>query len=648
MPYLEVSFNLPLQNTYTYWSDEDIPVGCRVKTVLGRRKMTGWVVSKPEKIPEGLEKHQIKSIEGRVDEKPLFGTDLLNLARWVSSLTMCSLGEALSSMLPGGKGKSREIDEGTDTDAISRVEQLTPDQQAALDAISLRKDGWFYLYGITGSGKTEVFLKTAEKTLAEGRDVIYLVPEIALSHHLVDGLKQRFPGTVAVLHSGLTPNRRLAEWRRIQSGEARFVLGARSAVFAPLKNPGLIIIDEEHEGSYKSGEKPRYHARQVAMHRCRLSSARLLMGSASPSVEAWNLMSTAKLERLVLRGRPAGGAPPSVSIVDLKKEKGLFSRALVSAMSRVLGEGRQVLLFLNRRGFSYQYSCRSCGEEIHCRHCSVPLTYHKSSQTMVCHYCGYHSAPPSSCPECGSVEMMAAGFGTERVEEDVSRLFPEKRVVRLDTDAVRKKGVLESTLRDFRNGDIDILLGTQMVAKGLNAPGVKLAAVLSADTSLNLPDFRAAERTFALILQVAGRAGRFVPDGEVIVQTFRPDAPPIRLAAENRIEEFYEYEIDQRRLLGFPPFSRLFRLVIRGKNETAVRRYSEHLASLLSGGGENWELLGPAECPIGRISAHYRRHIILRSSRFDITHGALRVVLDNNPPPFGIRIEVDIDPVSLL
>jgi len=648
MHYLEISFNLPLHNNYTYCSEDPVPIGCRVKTVLGRRKITGWVVSHPENLPEGLDEKKLRVIESRVDKEPLFGEELLNLARWMSSLTMCSPGEALSSMLPGGKRESRDISETAAGDEIKLVENLTSGQQAALDSLEKKHDGWFFLYGITGSGKTEVFLRCAERTLAAGKDVIYLVPEIALSHHLVEGLKQRFPGLVAVLHSGLTPSRRLAEWRRIQSGEARFVLGARSAVFAPVKALGLIIIDEEHEGSYKSGATPRYHARQVAMHRCRHSSARLLMGSATPSVEAWNLMSAGNLVRLELSGRPAGGASPAVSIVDLKKEKGLFSRALVQAMSRVLGEGRQVLLFLNRRGFSYQYSCRSCGEEIHCRHCSVPLTYHKSSGTMICHYCGYRTRPPAVCPECGSVEMMSAGFGTERVEEEVSRLFPEKRVVRLDTDAVRKKGVLETTLRDFRDGSIDVLLGTQMVAKGLNAPGVKLAGVLLADTSLNLPDFRSAERTFALILQVAGRSGRFVPDGEVIVQTFRPDAPAIRLAAENRIDEFYDYEIEQRRLLGFPPFSRLFRVVVRGKDEKKIRDYSEALAASLAGGGEYWEVLGPAECPIGRISSHYRRHIILRSSRFDHTHNALGNALSALPVPHGVRLEVDIDPVSLL
>lgn len=646
MPYLEVAFKLPVKNTYTYSSATDVPAGCRIIAKFRNRALTGWVLSHPDARPEGVK--TVLEIEKQVDTEPLFDSEILKLARWISDLTMCSLGEALSSMLPGGKGKSRDLTESADGDFTTVVEHLTPGQDESLGEIGKRKDGWFYLYGGTGSGKTEVFLRAAETTLAEGRDVIYLVPEIALSHHLVEGLKSRFPGTVAVLHSGLTPNKRLAEWRRIQSGEARFVLGARSAVFAPVKKLGLIIIDEEHEGSYKSGETPRYHARQVAMRRCRESGARMIMGSATPSVEAWHMMSTGGLQRLELTGRPAGGAEPSIRVLDLKKEKGLFSGELVQAMSRVLGEGRQVLLFLNRRGFSYQYSCRSCGEELHCRHCSVPLTYHKSNRTMVCHYCGFRAAPPTSCPECGSMEMVSAGFGTERVEEDVSRLFPEKRVVRLDTDAVRKKGVLEQTLREFRDGEIDVLLGTQMVAKGLNAPGVKLAAVLSADTSLNLPDFRASERTFALIVQVAGRSGRFVPDGEVIVQTFRPDAPAIRLAAENRIKEFYDYEIDQRQLLGFPPFSRLFRVVARGMDERKVESTAARVASSLLYGGSEWELMGPAECPIGKISGQFRQHIILKSKGFNQTHAALRTALDAIPPVHGIFLEIDIDPVSLL
>ena len=645
MPYLNLVFNLPVDQSFTYRSDDDVPVGCRAVAMFGRRKLTGWVVGTADKPPAQLK--SIRSIERAVDTEPLFGAELLDLARWLSNLTMSSLGEVLAAMLPGGRRESRALVERSEDEATSPIETLSDDQRSALEAVLAGAGERFYLYGITGSGKTEVYLRAAEDALARQRGVVYLVPEIALSHHLVEGLRKRFENRVAVIHSGLTPSRRLAEWRRIQSGEARLVLGARSAVFAPVADLGLVIIDEEHEGSYKSAAAPRYHARQVAMKRCRDAGATLLMGSATPSVEAWAMMREGKLGRLNLRGRPAGGSDPEVRIVDLTREKALFSGALIEGMNRVLGEGRQVLLFLNRRGFSYHYSCRSCGGQILCRHCSVPLTYHKSRRTMVCHYCGFRMPPPSTCPDCGSTEMKAAGFGTERIEEEVSRLFPEKRVARLDADTSRKKGVLEARLREFRNHEIDILLGTQMVAKGLNAPGVKLAAVLSADTSLNLPDFRASERTFALILQVSGRAGRFRPDGEVIVQTDRPGAAAVRLAAENRVEDFYNDEIEQRRLLGFPPFSRLFRIVVRGRDLGRVERSASDLAARL-GADIGGELLGPAECPIGRISEEHRHHIILRSESFDRTHLRLSQVLRETPPVHGIRFEVDVDPVNLL
>jgi primosomal protein N' (replication factor Y) len=379
-----------------------------------------------------------------------------------------------------------------------------------------------------------------------------------------------------------------------------------------------------------------------------MNNAKLLMGSATPSVESWHLMEKGILKRLVLRERPAGGRLPDIKIIDLKNEKGIYSAELLKRISAVLAENRQVLVFLNRRGFTHRYTCGSCGEQLSCRHCSVPLTYHKSRGTLVCHYCGFHSPLPSVCPSCGSADMVSSGFGTEKAEEELRRLFPEKIIVRVDTDSVRRKGVLEKTLEDFKNRKTDILLGTQMVAKGLNAPGVKLAVVLNADNSLNLPDFRSAERTFALIMQVAGRAGRFLPDGEVIIQTFSPGNPAVKFAAQNRIEDFYNLELQQRSMLGFPPFSRLFRVVARSRNAASAERAVDNLASLLSGGAENWEILGPSECPIEKIAGNFRYHFLLKTLSFDLTHAALKNALDRFTYPSGVKIEIDIDPVSIL
>ena len=646
MLFLELVFNIPVRRSYTYRSDREVSVGCRVQAELGRRRLTGWVVGCSESPPPGVS--GIKSIGKAVDTVPLFGESTLSLARWMSELTLCSLGEALACMLPGGRREGRGLADIEESDEAASIDELTSEQSRAVKAITGNSGGRFYLYGGTGSGKTEVFLRAAEDVMSRGGGVIYLVPEIALSHHLVESLSKRFSGHIAVLHSGLSPSRRLTQWRKIQKGEALFVLGARSAVFAPIENLGMIIIDEEHEGSYKSSSTPRYHARQLAMRRCRISKAALIMGSATPSTEAWALMNSGGLKRLELSGRPAGGAPPEVRVIDMKREKGILSRDMLQALSRVLDEGRQALLFLNRRGFSYHYSCPDCGEEVVCRHCSVLLTFHKNRNAMVCHYCGHRSIPPTACAKCGSLQMRAAGFGTEKIEEEIRSLYPEKRVVRLDSDTARLKGVLSSALRDFRTGKIDILLGTQMVTKGLNAPGVKLAVILAADTTLNLPDFRSAERTFALIVQVAGRVGRFRPDGEVIIQTFRPDSFPVRFAAENKIAEFYEYEIAQRDMLGFPPYSRLFRLVVRGKMENHVKAYADGLAAALSQGGEYWELMGPAECPIGRISDEYRRHLILRSKSFNHTHAAVAAAIGKVRKTGTLRLEIDIDPVALL
>jgi len=645
MPYLELAFNLPVRQNYTYASPAIIPVGCRVWAKLRSKRLPGWVVGQSNSPPEGLNK--IRTAESRIDNEPLFNLELLELANWLSNLTMCSLGETLAAMLPDGKRESREFDDASHEDVRETIAALSVDQRNALRSIETADCDWFYLYGIPGSGKTEVFLRTARTVIDRGGSVIYLVPEIALTHHLVGNLRSRFQGLVAVLHSALPPSRRLLEWRRIQSGAARFVLGARSAVFAPLEGLGLIIIDEEHENSYKSNAAPRYHARQVAMRRCRQADARLLMGSATPSLEAWQLMKSGRLKSLKLGGKPAGGAAPVSSIVDLRREKTVFSGQLIDAVSRVLGEGRQVLLFLNRRGFSYQFSCRSCGEGLLCRNCSVPLIFYRSTNTMFCHYCGFRTKPIRICPSCGSLEMKFTGFGTERIEEEIGRLFPEKRVLRLDSDVTRRGNVLEEALQGFREGDIDVLLGTQMIAKGLNAPGLKLVGILFADSSLNLPDFRAAERTFALIVQVSGRSGRFLPDGEVIVQTFRPDAAAIRMAVEGRIEDFYDFELGVRKALHFPPFCRIFRILFEGRDEIKVSETSERFAYTL-GEVAGGDLLGPAECAVARLSGRYRHQLLLRSDNFDITHAALASALSKFPRQNGVRIKVDIDPSNLL
>lgn len=648
--FVEVVFNLPVNRKFTYAVPVNMEVGLgfRVAVPFGSRKLAGCVVGTLDDPPPGVT--GIKEIQRRIDQRALFDQKLLNLALWLSGMYLCSLGEALSAMLPGGR-REAEADEYGGELLEAEAVLLSEAQSEAIERITSADQGFFYLYGVTGSGKTEVFLQAAQAAIRKGRGVIYLVPEISLTHQVVEMFSARFGRSLAVLHSGLTPSQRLQEWLRVLDGQASLVIGARSAVFAPVKDLGLVVIDEEHEGSYKSSTTPRYHARQVAMHRSQAEKAVLVMGSATPSLEAWHSIGTGRLISFTLPERLSGGSMPTVEIQDLNGESVPLSRPLIAEIRKTHAEGRQTILFLNRRGFAYFFHCRSCGFEMKCRNCSVSLTYHKQRNRMVCHYCGYRTEPVASCPECGSMDVGYTGFGTERIEEELARLFPDLSMRRIDTDAVKKRRVLRGILEDFRSGKIDILLGTQMVAKGLNFPGVKLVGIISADTGLRLPDFRAAERTFDLIVQVSGRAGRFHPDGTVMVQTFLPQNETIRLAAQSKLGEFARKELEIRRQLGFPPFTRLIRLVFRSRNAKKSFESAEDFvcripAEALSAG--LLEVLGPAECPLAVIAGNHRTQVLLRSRDFKRLHQLAADALASFAPPAGVYVEVDVDPVSLL
>lgn len=648
--FLEVAFNVPLPRTFSYRNDPAKPasVGRRVAASFGRRELVGWVVG--EAATSDLPESQLKRITRVVDDEPLFGPSTAELARWMAGMYLAGPGECLAAMLPSGR---REIEApalaSDDLPIVDHALELSGEQRAALERITSTPAGTWYLHGLTGSGKTEVFLQAAERTIAEGRGVVYLVPEIALTGQVVEAARRRFGERCAVLHSRLTPSNRLSEWRRILRGEADLVIGARSAVFAPLPRLGLIVIDEEHEGSYKASNAPRYHARQVAMKRAALEGARLVMGSATPSAEAWSLMAEGRVEKLLLSRRLAGGALPAVEIVDLRAEASPISRRLAEAVREAHRRDGQSILFLNRRGFSHFFRCRTCGAEMRCRHCSVALTYHKDRDALVCHWCGYRTTPPRTCPECGSLDVGWSGFGTEQIEEEAARIFPDLRIGRLDADTTSRKGELERVLSDFREGRLDLLLGTQMVAKGLNFPRVKTVGVVLADTGLNMPDFRAAERVFSLVVQVAGRAGRFSPDGLVIIQTFRPQHPVIRLAAALDVEGFYREELATRRELGFPPYARLIRLVFRAKDRAkapaAAASFAELLAPALP---TDAEILGPAECAVGLLAGTARWQLVVRSPSIGDIHRAVRAILSDWELPSGVRLEVDVDPVSLM
>lgn len=675
MLYLDIVLNVPVNQSFSYTDTPEgkntyaAEIGKRAEIRFGNRKTTGYIVGTHTKLPLScpVPAEQIKPVLRILDKEPLFSRELLSLAVWISKFYLCSVGEAIAAMIPSGR---RETNAGGFSFSAEIPEkeplELSEEQQQAVKDISESKNVMQYVYGMTGSGKTEVFLQTAENLLKQGKGVIYLVPEISLTRQVTESVISRFGQTVAVLHSGLTPSQRLSEWNRIIHREARVIVGARSAVFAPVPDLGMIIIDEEHDGSYKSGTTPRYHARQVAMYRCAKLGIPLVMGSATPSVEAWYQMKTGKIVPHLLTRRLAGGSLPEITCIDLTKTNtkgGCLSQELEDQIHNTISRRKQVILFLNRRGFNHFFRCNTCGFELTCKNCSVPLTYHKSENRLRCHYCGWSMEPPHACPKCGSVDIGYSGFGTEFVEAEVKAKFPAARVVRIDTDSLTAKGELQKKLDAFKKGDYDILLGTQMVAKGLNFPKLQLVGVVLADTGLHMPDFRASERTFSLITQVAGRAGRFFPDGKVFVQSYNPSRDAIVYACSGNSESFYEKELKTRRLLNFPPFSRLVRLVFRSPSAQTAASAAEEAAGIFSASiRENSEakdfavqklfsdveILGPSECPLAKIAMNYRYQILLRAQKIRPLQMLAGHLLYDYKQIQNAYIEIDVDPVNLL
>ncbi len=665
--YLEIILNLPINQgfTYSYTPPEDekpelVPaIGKRAEIMFGNKKTEGFIIGISDKLPQnlGFDPAKIRPIRRIIDKEALFGSELIEIARWISRYYLCTLGEAVFSMIPsgrretsaGGFGFEEEISESKKNVLSDEQEKCVKDilSDAAIHNIKL----YHYIYGPTGTGKTEVFLTLAERILEQGKGVIYLVPEIGLTGQVVQAVTQRFGKTAAVLHSGLTPSQRLKEWHRIMHREARVVIGARSAVFAPVPDLGLIIIDEEHDGSYKSGNNPRYHARQVAMHRSSNLKIPLVMGSATPSVEAWYGMQSGAIIRHRLTKRLSGGQMPHIWPVNLRNYKieGAISPPLEEKIKEALNNRHQAILFLNRRGFTHYFSCNSCGYELVCKNCSVPLTYHKAENRLKCHYCGWSVTTPDSCPQCGSVDIGSTGFGTEFIEAETRAKFPGAKIVRVDTDILKNKEQLLTTLDSFRKGEYDIMLGTQMVAKGLNFPKLELVGIILADAGLHMPDFRAGERTFSLITQVAGRAGRYFPNGKVVVQTYSPELEPVLFACQNKIEDFYNSEISQRQFMDFPPFSRLLRLVFRSYTRTEALDTANDAARILKEKkARGVEILGPAECPIEKINSSWRYQILLKSKSIVPLQAMARSLLMDYTHSQNVYIEYDVDPVSLL
>lgn len=517
----------------------------------------------------------------------------------------------------------------------------------------------FLLHGVTGSGKTEVYLRAMEQALNLGKSVLVLVPEIALTPQTVERFRGRLESThgkklIAVLHSHLSQGERHDEWLRLYRGEARVVIGARSAIFAPLQNLGLIVVDEEHETSYKQEEAPRYHARDVAVMRAHYERCVILLGSATPSLESYHNTLLKKYHLLELPERADQQKMPLVRVLDLRlqgKQKGadsILSFPLRKAIKSRLERGEQIILFLNRRGFSSALLCPSCGKMSACPHCSLSLTFHRVTEKLICHLCGHVEKPPKACPQCRSTEILYSGVGTQRVEAAVQQAFPQARSFRIDADTMRHKKSYQETFQQFRARQIDILIGTQMIAKGLDFPNVTLVGIINADTSLHAPDFRAGERTFQLLTQVAGRAGRGDREGEVMIQTFTPASPSIQFARHHDYQGFFEQESEFRKQFGYPPFQRMMLIQVRGIVQEAVALHAEDLARACRQQADAAIYLGEAvPAPLEKTHGQYRFHLTLRSASTKAMQNLVRSVLQTLPTPKGVIVTVDVDPQSL-
>lgn len=636
-----------------------VPAG--VRGTAGQRAMTLLTLAD---LPAGQETGRLTELQRRVIEV---------LGQSAAALTAGELAE-LAGCTPAPiqalrkrgliVASSRRVQQKTHAVASEPAEAdqiLNQDQERALAAISAAIDAarheTFLMLGITGSGKTEVYIRAIRQTIAHGRQAIVLVPEISLTPQTRQRFRARFE-RVAVLHSHLSPAERSWHWREIAAGHVDVVIGARSAVFAPLPRPGLIVLDEEHDGSFKQDKAPRYHAREVAWWRATQAKIPLVLGSATPSLESFQRTRTGEYRLLEMPRRVMGRPLPDVATIDMRVDfmrnqpVRAISQKLCQEMRAALNAGGQVILLLNRRGFATRIQCPGCGEAMYCPDCSIPLTHHRDGRKAVCHYCDYQVIEPEQCPHCGFQAIRFSGLGTQKLEQTVRALFPDDECLRMDTDTMRRPGSHEEALARFRKGEVRILLGTQMIAKGLDFPNVTLVGVVNADSAIHLADFRAGERTFSLVTQVAGRTGRGERGGRVLVQTFSPDHPAIRLAARHDYRGFAESELALREKTGFPPFGSLVRLVVRAPDEGLARDSAEligkaldrELARELRPGRK----LGPAPAPLTRLRGQYRFHILVLGEPGVQLQPPVQRATSGLQLPDEVQWMVDVDPFDLM
>lgn len=654
---------------FTYLIPEDLRgevcTGHRVPVTLGRRKTYGYVV----RLHDGPAPERLRTIGPPDPEEPLFDAAMLDLTRWVADYYLAPWGEVLEAAVPkisiGKKRRTRKTEEEAVPDTLEKPPELNTDQasifRALRAAMNEREFAVHLLHGVAGSGKTEIYLALAEEIIRNDGSVLLLEPEIGLATHILERVRRRFGDRAGLYHSMTGPAKRRRTWERARTGELRIVVGARSAVFVPLKNLRLVIIDEEQEPAYKQEESPRYHGRDVGIVRARGENALVVLGTATPSLEAWHNVQAGKFKYHRLTERFVQRDLARIEIVDLRKDPGLgprggalsfFSSQLVQKIRARLKAQEQTILFLNRRGHSTIVQCVGCGEMFRCDRCDVVLTYHRATGDLRCHHCGLVRRKAEICPSCSGEALFYGGVGTQKLEEKLAEIFPQARVLRLDADSTRKRGSHARHLQSIEDGEVDILVGTQMLAKGFDFPRVTLVGVLQADREMGLPEFRASERAFQILTQVAGRAGRGPVPGEVVIQTMLPDHYVIRAAASGDYDAFVTEELCQRQCLSYPPYTRMVHLLFDGRVEATVERRAADAAADLSRSARRAgiEILGPAPMFLTRLKGSYRWHLTLKGSRSDDLHRLARRALDRTPPKGtrGVRLHVDIDPIRTL
>lgn len=685
---VNVAVFAPIDEALTYSVPDELEksvrAGHRVLVPLGRRKSVGIVIGEQKHKPD----HALKPIEAILDEKVIFSPAQLHFLQWAAEYYLCPLGEILRTALPAPLGKiPKEPKKSPRKKKIPEAFQkknipLRLSEKQLEIAHTIEKDSTFrvhLLHGITGSGKTEIYFHLIEKTLAEGKSVLSLVPEISLTPQLYQRYRDRFGDEVALYHSGLNDTERMTAWNACREGQSKIMLGTRSALFASFEKLGLIIIDEEQDHSYKQEERVRYHARDLAILRAKIEDIPILLGSATPSVESYHKAKTGKFIYHELNERFGAAELPKIEVLDLrwdeekkqttpieKKEYiaakdfvplkfSLLSPRMLEEMRANLLHGEQSLLLLNRRGFAHYILCEDCGHTPLCPNCEITLTYHKKKARLICHYCDHDVATPKTCPICMGLKFKEKGSGTEKIEDEIQTHFPDAKVARMDRDTTQRKGAHHAILEKLANNEIDILVGTQMIAKGHDYPNVTLVGILSADSCLHLPDFRSSEETFQLITQMAGRAGRAQKPGRVLLQTFSPEHYSIELASRYRIQEFYEKELEQRSELNYPPFSRITVLRIQGtqihKVTKAAETLAEKLNDLLKQGIIQGQILGPSPCLLEKLRNNYRWQILLKSPLHQPIQLALKQHILNMQHEWlasGLRLVVDVDPVNVV